>query len=367
MWEKSGPPPALWVLLLMIVSFDAIRYTMAEWSTLEGLLIPHAGTWIGRDFTNLYIGGELLREGAPIYDNAAYRAELIARGITQWQNSSYPPTVYLVGVPLSYLPYPLALALWHGVGAVLFVLAARRHAAFHWGWLLLLPAMLAIPNGQYSLYTSALWLFAFSGSGLAAGILTIKPHLGLLMPVAMIARRRWHMIAIAVTVALGLLLAAELAFGQTLAFATSGVSRQVGVLLAEGDLTYFHAMPSTYVAFRESALAWPLHVAVAIIALWMVRPIFALPLKAQVFPLATATFLVLPYSFEYDMPVVTLGLLHFLWTGWGRRPKWEAVGFAVALVGLAHGGFPPAFLLLGLYLQRRVLLEGGESSSEAKR
>ena len=364
--RRTHPPVVLWAALLVLLSWPAFTFALGDWLAREGLMLPGGRTWFGRDFTNLYLGGEMLRERVPIYDFRTYIGELQERGITAGQNSSYPPPVYLVGVPLSYLPYGVALALWHLVGAALFVFAARKHIPFHWGWLFLFPAMVSIPNGQYGLYTAAFWMFAFAGSGVAAGVLTIKPHLGILLALAMAVKTRIRMIIVALAVAIGLLLLAELAFGLTAAFLGEGREMQMRILLTEADMGYFGAMPSTYVLLRGSPLAWPAQIAVGIAAVVMVWPLLVrADFKRLVFPLATATFLILPYSFSYDMAVVGLGFASLLWREWRVLSLLEKVVTALALLSTQWLFATPLFLLAGLYVQRRrLLLELGDGEAQ---
>ncbi|WP_265562150.1 glycosyltransferase family 87 protein [Sphingomicrobium arenosum] len=356
--QRGNAPPslALWLVLLLVAAYPKIWFILGDWVTREGLMLPNGGTWFGRDFSNLYLGGRLAMAGEPIYDVIAYQALLADFGITAGQNSSYPPTVYLLGAPLSFLPYGVALALWHVGGALLFVLAARRFIPFHWGWLFLFPPMLSIPNGQYGLYTAALWMFAFAGSGVAAGIATIKPHLGIFLALAMLVQRRWRMIATAIAVALALLIAAELAFGLTRDFLTQGTGMQMRILLTDTAQPYFSNMPSTFVMLRGTPLAWAAQVAVAIAAFILILPILKLPLHRQVFALATATFVVLPYAFAYDMAVVQVGIAAMLWRDWGRMGLIERLALPLAFLATVYVVLTPVALLATLVIQRRVLL-----------
>lgn len=353
----NGPPLLLWVAVLLAASFSSMSASLIDWHYRDGIFLPHSGTWFGRDFTNLYLGGRLAFEGVNVYNVAEYQTALRLEGILAGQNYSYPPATLLLGKALSMLPYEAALYLWSVGGLASFIIAARPYIRFHWLWLLLIPAAAAFPNGQWGLYAAALWLWSFRGSGLAAGFLTMKPHLGLLLPPALLARQRWHQI-VGASIAAGLVwLAGEWATGLTLEFLTSGAKVQLAVLTNSNDQPYFTAMPSTYVILRHVPFAGMAHLVIACVAVALCWKLRDQPLARLAFPLATATFLVLPYSFAYDMGVVSLGfaiLLNEKWAelSWPRR----AITSAVLMVP-AFPSYAPPILLAGLYLQREMLLK----------
>ena len=67
-------------------------------------------------------------------------------------------------------------------------------AALQWAALLLVPARPAV-------------------SGIAAGLLIIKPQFGILLPIAFIAQRSWRVIVVAILAAAGLAVVTAAAFG----------------------------------------------------------------------------------------------------------------------------------------------------------
>ena len=360
---EARPPLWLWVAMLLVGAYDAVVYSLSDLVHRDGLYLPHSSTFYGRDFTNLYFGGRFAWfDGVNVYDSAAYLAALRDVGIFAGQNYSYPPITLALGALLSLLPYLLALALWAIGGLVCFILAARPYIRFNWLWLLMLPACAATPNGQYGLYTAALWLWSFRGSGVSAGLLTVKPHLGLLLAPALSPPRRWRQAAIALLVAILLWTAGELLFGLTRAFFEEGADLQLRVLTTASEQPYFSAMPSTFVRLRHFTFAWPAHLVVVAITLAMLWPLRRQPLQSLAFPLATATFLILPYGFAYDMAVVALGFAVLVHDHWGRL-NWP--GRLCALAGFAGAIFPafaPPLLLMGLWVQRSLLLSSAEAA-----
>ena len=176
----------------------------------DGVIVAEQGG-VGGDFLAFYTAGEFMRLGDALsaYDFHAFDAQLKERAPLDrlgmmWQ---YPPTMFFITAPFAFLPYKISYALWIVIGwSALFV--ALRHIGFRGQPLLLLGfsavCVNVIDNGQISLATAALrvlaacepkkrWLVA----GVAAGLLTIKPQLGLLLPIAFLMCGAWRTIAVA--------------------------------------------------------------------------------------------------------------------------------------------------------------------------
>jgi hypothetical protein len=351
----AGPPFLLWFSLFVTGAIAPVLRLYVDLALAEGIRVPGAHTWIGRDFTNLWVGSKLAIEGVNIYDNSAYLAGLAKFGITQGQNYSYPPATLLIGTPLSLIPYPAALVLWFIAGWVAFVFAARRYIRFNPLWLLLLPSTVVTRNGQWGVFAAAFFLWSFRGSGLAAGLLTLKPHLGILLAATMAFKRRWQQIAVALLTCALLWGVAELAFGLTRQFLTDGVAVQRAILTDPRHQPYFGGMPSAFIRMRGSAFAWPAQIVTTSLALAMLWRVRKRPMMELAFPVATATFIVLPYSFGYDMAVVSLGfavMIHERWQGLATWEKWIA---CLAFLSPAFTAYmiAPLILLAGLFLQTR--------------
>ena len=351
----DSPSPAFWIALFVAGAIAPLFRLYVDLTLADGITVPAAHTWIGRDFTNLWVGSRLALQGVNIYDNHAFLTGLAQYGITQGQNYSYPPATLLIGVPLSLPPYPVALAVWFVGGWIAFALAARPYIRFHPIWLLLLPSTVLTRNGQWGVIAAALFLWSYRGSGLAAGLLTLKPHLGLLLAGTMAVKRRWRQIAVALLACACLWGAAELIFGLTGKFLTDGVAMQRAVLLDPHAQSYFNGMPSAYVRLRAFDFAWAVHAAASAAALAMLWRVRHRPMMALAFPVATATFIVLPYGFSYDMAVVSLGFAVMLHDRWRTLAPWEIV---VAISGFLSPNFTaftiaPLILLAGLFIQTR--------------
>ncbi|MBC7985359.1 MAG: DUF2029 domain-containing protein, partial [Sphingomonadaceae bacterium] len=186
---------------------------------------------IGRDFINVWTAGHIVADGRPelLYDVEAYRAyqqALVGHDLDA-HNYSYPPLSLPLTAPFGLLAYPLALALWLIGTGVLFVHAARpwmREARLPAILVLLLPAsLLNIWTGHYGFIVGALWLYGWRAleraptrAGVALGLIALKPHLGVLLPIVLALRGQWRSFAAAAAIVLGLILLSLALFGPSL-------------------------------------------------------------------------------------------------------------------------------------------------------
>lgn len=302
-----------------------------ELAKLHGIRI-NASTVIGRDFVNIWHGGrEILLHGQEaIYDRPEYRrtldAAIGARGIYAY---SYPPHMLLFSIPFGQMAYIPALILWTLAGIALF-----WHAARPWlrdvglpGWsVLLLPGTIVnIWAAHFGFFIGALALYGFrlAGSGpesrplragLAFAVMTVKPHMGVLVPVVLAMRRDWRTIFWAGFGAAALVGASILAFGlqswvtwfsSTLGFQASLVEYVPGrefnyMMPTVGRMLQAITSNAALVALGQGLAAL---YALALLG-WAWRR--AVPLADLGLLSLAATPLVLPYSFNYDLVAFSL-------------------------------------------------------------
>jgi alpha-1,2-mannosyltransferase len=348
--SEVRPPLVFWACLWLCPLAPQLVSAVSDVSRLHGLLIHGPGTWIGRDFSNVWIGGHLARQGVNLYDLDVFVSFVRNLGIPAAQNYSYPPHTLFYAIPLSYLPYLIALALWGLTGAFLFYRAAKPIVPFNPAWILLWLPFLFF-NGQYGGIIAALWLWSFRPNqvraGVAAGLLSIKPHLGVLLALATLGKMRLRQIVIAAVIGGGLVIAAELSFGLTSAYLTDGVAG-LGRIASKPNQPFLRQMPSAFVGIGLFA-----HILESLAALWMLWRIRSYRFEEMCFPLATATFIFLPYGFNYDMMAVSLGFAILLYSRWpSLRIGEKCLGaLAFAAPALTASGVASIFLLGGLYLQ----------------
>ena len=345
-------------------------YTHARGLNLEGKAV-----W-GRDFVNLWTGGRLLREdgASALYDLETYRAFLAALfGPLRPHNYSYPPATFPIAELFSFLPYGMALALWLAGTGGLFVWAARSWWPKAVGpvWLALLTpaALMNVWAGHYGFLVGALFLLGWQAiaqrdqrhGGIAFGLMLIKPHLALLVPLALLLRRQWTaVIAATVTVLLVLAVTSALyGFSPWIEWLLGAGSHQASLLDA-GMSFYGHMSTSLATAILRfsndvpTALAAQSALAAAAIALLVVAARRGVSTADLAMLSATGTFLVLPYAFNYDLTVVCIAALR-LWADPDatRAERWLAIGgFVSPQIGmlLAPLAIPATPLMLaGLF------------------
>src|SRR3954447_8617291 len=324
--ENTDAIRSLSILGAFFFCVAAIGYLLtASWQPE----IPRDGTSlvVGRDFLNFWMYGRATADVDPsrFYDAAEYNRALQALLGAGYpgQNWSYPPSVFFLAAPFGQFGYLIALLLWTLLGGAIFFAVARSHIADNrllFALLLSPAAVFCIISGQSSLITAAMLITIFVwldsrpiAAGILIGLLTLKPQLGLLFPVMLIASARWRVFASAAVTALALVAATALVFGPQVwvDFVTKGLVVNNMVLAdPERIATPFH--PTIFMNLRgidlpyDVAMAAQLCVsagAVGIVA-WAFR--FrrdANPLMLMALFLACSIAAV-PYMLSYD----TLGL-----------------------------------------------------------
>jgi alpha-1,2-mannosyltransferase len=255
------PPLVFWVCLWLVPLMPTALVVAAELAQLDGLMLPKVGQWLGRDFGALWLGGSLAQQGGNVYDLSTWFQWNREAGIQAAQYYLYPPHSLLHAALLSQLPYLVALCLWTLLSAALLYLAAKPVVPFDARWTLAWSLQIFF-SGQYGAIAAALWLWSFRQdqvrSGIAAGLLTLKPHLGILLALALLAKRRGAQIAIAITVCTALLVVAELRFGLLNEYLTQASATQRALLTDTSGQPYFLGIPSAYVALRNTPVTyWP--------------------------------------------------------------------------------------------------------------
>lgn len=317
----------------------------------HGLSINGSAIW-GRDFVNVFTSGRFVIEGrlADLYDKDAYRAWQTAHfgwGIHDHMYS-YPPVTLFYTPLFGALPYLWALALWTIVSLLLFGLAARPWLArekLAEGLGLILPTtIVCVWAGHYGLIMGALWLAAWHHletrpklSGLMTGLMIIKPHMAVLMPILYLRRKAWTAIASAAATVAVLVTLSILVFGVDLWRTYLESTSQSQLNLIHATHTFFAKMmptlpPALFAYGFPAGFVWSAQAVVAtivIILMWRFQP--ADPYRAGL-AAAVATFLILPYAFNYDMTVVGLASLIILTQASREARIWRALMAAIVFL-----------------------------------
>src|SRR6185437_1201237 len=182
------------------------------------------------DFFALWSYAKIAIAHAPaeLYDPAALHAAQVALGMEPGQQNPfpYPPSFLLILWPLGFFSYLSAYALWIAASFALYLWATveRSARALTTAIAILAPtSTIMLVAGQSGFLAGAL---AIGGlrlirtrpilAGVLLGLLSYKPQLWLLVPVALIAARAWRTIAaIGMTIA-ALVALTSIAFGWSI-------------------------------------------------------------------------------------------------------------------------------------------------------
>jgi hypothetical protein len=356
------------------------------WTHIQFGTVNSVGEQLGRDFINYWAGARLAIHGrAPLaYDINGFvtfeRSLTASNAEFKW--FSYPPLAMIIALPFGLLPFVPSFVVWTLAGWALLV----RMIAQQMERLTAAVAVLATPaffmnafSGQNGAFTAT---FMASGilllerhpvlSGVAFGLLSYKPHLGVLIPVALFAGGRWTAFAAAGAMVVAMILASipVVAWESWIGFARNmPLNREILEIASPNWMrmpTVFSAarllrMPITvsYIAQLISALLAAISVAVV----WR----SSAPIELRGSSLIVGTFLATPYAWDYDL-VVMLFVLVWYWNyaercGWKPGEKYALVALVVVPIlrlipyhpWSAECGPIIFWLVLGLLVWRAIL------------
>ena len=284
-----------------------------------------AGTAIGRDFLNVWMGGKSAFSGGPAVwfdfpNYTVYLQDYFGAADLHHYVWAYPPHILLFIWPFGLMPYLAAFALWSVFGWMLFLVAASAGGVERKNLLFIAVAPAVAVNlffGQNGCFFAALLIGGLINldrrpvlAGVLFGILTVKPQLGLLLPVMLLLTGRWRVIAAAAVTVLVLFSVTSWLYGVDIwrEYLEKVVPMQRYVQ-EEGGGTLLLQIPSAFHAGRLLGLplriGWIIQAAVSLAALAAVVWTYWRPrdpvLSAAM--LVTAIFLFSPYSLNYDFVV----------------------------------------------------------------
>jgi len=343
------------------------------WSYTQDGLTNGGGKVIGEDFVDFWVGAKFALDGhgATAYDLEALRTAIVdvARAPIEPYLYSYPPSMMLLTLPLALFPFTIALAVWTISGIMVLYALLRQLMNQQNAMITLLAAPATFVNAIFG-QTGALSAAFLGGgllllnthpitAGLVLGLLSYKPHLGILLPVALVCGGHWRAF-MGATFSVGALAGASAAIvglEAWQAFPARVFDMQTIISLQGQGL--WHRIPTTFISARllgfQPMTAWLFHAPVALLAfitvgvVWRRRSNMA-SVKATV--LVLATLLVTPYAWDYDMVVLVVVVAwRFKEGSW--RP-WEASALTLAM--LLPFILAPAAKGLGLPIGPAVLL-----------
>ncbi len=331
------------------IASGALAATMFAGFDLFQWVAAYGSDNFHNDFTFYYAAARIgVTHGwQSIYDLGLQQSELYAIGsrikIAELARYISPPPLAWLALPFTLLPYPFAYMLWSAL--LLAALAGTWYlgapgtgpvrlihllAALAW-----LPVIYALQLGQPGLLVALGVAGSYALmrkhrqflSGLALGVIVLKPQLGFLLPFALLASGRYRAVAGA-AVGIGLLLLASAvnlgpdgiaAYAQRLSFAADvPVNRQLTLALVIGSLAAARLVQGA-------------------IAIWALALVYRLRKQSPEWMFVLAILgglLATPYLHIDDL--VMLGLAVWLYLRIPGRPRWSWA-FLLALVVAAEG------------------------------
>jgi hypothetical protein len=336
--ERLQQMVGIFLLVFSLVLYAS--YLWEEWYPVvssQSIWSPRISTPVALDFPLHWTASHLALSGEPasVYNYEYFgtvEKRLTGIGPHPWP---YPPTALLVDLPLALLPYFVSLAVWLGVTMSLYLLVLYGIAPypsvflwalaffgtfqnFYFGQNGFLSATL-LGGGLLVLPSAPFW------GGILLGLVSYKPHIAVLIPLALMAGRQWRALAGAVLAGAVLALASALVFGFGIwVDFLASIPHTMSNLHAQAK--WFYKMPSVYAAARLAGFgdkgAWMFHslsmVGGVVLVLWMWAGRTSRAVRNSALVLGILLFS--PHIWYYD--IVLLGLaLAWLWqegktTGW---------------------------------------------------
>lgn len=347
--------------LLLPATIFALMVTLACWTALANP--PPV------DFVSFWSAARLVLQGDAI---TAYMSQPSSFG--SLMPMAYPPPFLLLIAPFGLLPFGPAFLTWTLVTGGLYLAAAGEGR-------MALASPPALSNGlvgQNGFLTAGIFLIGlrFIGTrpllaGLILGLMVIKPQLGLLLPVALIAGRHWTTLLGGAVSSLALLALAAATFGVETYVAFIDVLGRYSTLLNDGRWPW-NELASLFGFARWLGIGETVALAIqstaAIVAGTLVWIAWRRDWHAKIPIAAAASLLVSPYLFTYDAVLLVAPL------GWlaTRAPGWTAAIWCLAMLPLLRGlGYAgpngitlAAVLALAVMVacRRREMAGGGSSA-----
>ncbi len=344
----------------------------------------------GGDYSVFWSASYLALKGdaAKVYDYASLKPVIMAFGSMKGGANFflpwlYPPTFLLLVMPLSLLPFVLSYLLFICGTAVMYMAAIFRILDIRVvpRHVVLLPVV-AFPGaieaamiGQNSFLTAgvAAWsLIHLRGrpvlAGILIGLLSVKPQLAVVFPVAMLADRAWKTFFIAAATAIVMAASSVGLFGWE---AMSGFLENSSLFreqLLEQGRNGWYSSPTAFAMMRLAgapvALAYGAQAACAIFAIIALLKVWSgqTSMELRIAAVATATLLVSPYLWYYELTWLGIAIagmaIDGMRRGWkkGERELLLAAWLLPFLLGVNRvAELPQAGAVVTLLLMAAIL------------
>ncbi|MCP1834175.1 hypothetical protein J2R76_002512 [Bradyrhizobium sp. USDA 4532] len=293
----------------------------------------------GGDFLSFWAASSQALAGHPaeVYLPELHQIAEATYSQGEYEAFFYPPTYLVVCLPLALAPYFVSFFAFMGTTGALFIASILRITRSPWSLIAILaypPFYFNLAAGQNGFLTTSILGFGLTIlnqqprlAGAVLGLMAIKPHLALGLPIALIVTRRWLTLAWAGIAAVGLAISSYVLFGSDTWRNFFDISHSARATLENGHVNFWK-FQSIFVMVRtfgtSVTTAYVLHGIFALCAVcalvWTLRkPINA---AAERSIILLACLLITPFLLFYDMLIMALPL------AWMLR-EWQ------------DGGFPP--------------------------
>ena len=287
------------------------------------------------DFTNLWAGTTMALHGHvdDLFDMESYRAalrQMFGQSLPD-QEWSYPPSILLIGAPLAQLPIGWAYIVWT-LCTLLLLYGALKPFGFPPIARLLVtfsPAtIMSMIFGQNGALTAALLMSGLALApkrpwlaGLFFGLLTIKPHLGILVPVCLLAARNYRAFFSAALTTLVLVCLTALCFGYESwkLFLTETAPLMRAIMEAAYPQPYHKNAMTVFILARWAGfdlsgayLVQGLAIAACLaLSIWLWRPSSSVSHLKRVCITGVLAIIATPYGYSYDAIPLCIAAAYF--------------------------------------------------------
>jgi hypothetical protein len=283
----------------------------------------------GSDFFAFWTAARLVVSGqiAQVYDLVSQA--LIQAGLLEHNQSQpffYPPTFLMIIVPFGLLPLHVAMFSFALVTGMAYVWAATRVSPWAWIPALACPAvalnLLAAQNGMLTAAIVGTGLMFIDRrprmAGLLFGAMVIKPHIALILPLALLVTRRWQVLIYTALSGVMICLASAIIFGWDVWYQFLTVGTHTARQIMETGTLSFYKIKSAFGLARllgvPESFAYAAQMLSAVIAI----STLVWALRREVPPLIERSLIIItgllvpPYMLHYDMVVMVFPCLWFM-------------------------------------------------------
>lgn len=371
--------------LLLLYALLAYTYYRIVNGPSVAVTVPFGG-----DFMNIWLAGKLVLQGqADIIYNADlyFKAQQAAFAENIEQHTfPYPPFFLPVTAPFGLLPYGMSYFVWCLGTFALYVWAMSTFGRKGIGVTLLLAAAPAtFANffaGQNGFLTAALFIGGLGllqnrryWAGVFFGLLTFKPHLGVLIPVALALRRQWRPFWVAGGVAVLIFSTGLVLFGLSILPQYLAATSFQHEVMEKGTGMFQMMTPSAFMAVRLlDGPLWLGYMLTALCALTSLAAVIVVWRRCENHDLRCAVLLIaalfaIPYALNYDMTIISAAVI-LLWPYLKARRDYIVMGMAwvlpvaVVILNLANMPLGPLVLLAALLVSVKCALENYSAAAK---